>query len=496
MVPADVRRHQHRVPRPGDPARQAVRPVRARTRLRHRPHRAARGLHLRRPCRSRASRPTILCLALLGAFYAATDGILAALASESTPAESRGTGIASAQTVVALSRLIASTGFGLLWFAVGREAAMFIVAIALAIVIPIVDVPAPRVLHPAHRTIGEDGCMTSRARVWLLAGLTVVLLGGAIAYAVVAFADYQSRANAPSQVQTVDSTSAPSGPRIVFRNTASGAGYGLVASVPLSDPAAARTVTSQACDRVYATERLRDVPARRPRRRDHVQCDAVRPVVEGGEVVAVAGHPEPHPHLARLEARRADVVHHRFVLRNGRLLDPDHDLVDVRNGLRQHRELPVHRRRQGGDGGRPQLLGGDLRARTTTRSTRRGPRPGTPGWCAATWPRARSRRSTRRRSARRCHPTARRSPTRRTYRPPARRTGRSPCSTSRAAKRRCSPITDNVDDQALWLDDSTLLYGLTNPKVVGDSNIWSVAIDGASAPRLFLAHAWSPSIVR
>ena len=81
---------------------------------------------------------TILCLALLGAFYAATDGILAALASESTPAESRGTGIASAQTVVALSRLIASTGFGLLWFAVGREAAMFIVAIALAIVIPIV----------------------------------------------------------------------------------------------------------------------------------------------------------------------------------------------------------------------------------------------------------------------------------------------------------------------------------------------------------------------
>ena len=81
---------------------------------------------------------TILCLALLGAFYAATDGILAALAAESTPAESRGTGIASAQTVVALSRLLASTGFGLLWFAVGRETAMFVVAIALAVVIPIV----------------------------------------------------------------------------------------------------------------------------------------------------------------------------------------------------------------------------------------------------------------------------------------------------------------------------------------------------------------------
>ncbi len=81
---------------------------------------------------------TILCLALLGTFYAATDGILAALAAESTPAESRSTGIAAAQTVVALTRLVASTGFGLLWFAVGRESAMFIVAIALAVVIPIV----------------------------------------------------------------------------------------------------------------------------------------------------------------------------------------------------------------------------------------------------------------------------------------------------------------------------------------------------------------------
>lgn len=81
---------------------------------------------------------TILCLLLLGVFYAATDGILAALASESTPVESRASGIAAAQTVVALARLIASTGFGVLWFAVGRTEAMVVAAVALAIVIPIV----------------------------------------------------------------------------------------------------------------------------------------------------------------------------------------------------------------------------------------------------------------------------------------------------------------------------------------------------------------------
>ena len=80
---------------------------------------------------------TILCLLLLGAFYAATDGILSALASQLTPLDSLATGIAAAQTVVALSRLVASTGFGVLWFALGRAEAVFTVAIALAIVIPI-----------------------------------------------------------------------------------------------------------------------------------------------------------------------------------------------------------------------------------------------------------------------------------------------------------------------------------------------------------------------
>lgn len=81
---------------------------------------------------------TVLCLLLLGAFYAATDGVLAALAAENTPEESRASGIAAAQTVVAIARLIASTGFGVLWFAVGRTPAMIIAAVALVVVIPLV----------------------------------------------------------------------------------------------------------------------------------------------------------------------------------------------------------------------------------------------------------------------------------------------------------------------------------------------------------------------
>ena len=87
---------------------------------------------------------TLLCLLLLGTFYAATDGVLAALAAQFTPASSTASGIAAAQSVVALARLLASTGFGFLWFFAGRGPAVLIVAVALAVAIPV----AALLLHP------------------------------------------------------------------------------------------------------------------------------------------------------------------------------------------------------------------------------------------------------------------------------------------------------------------------------------------------------------
>jgi len=71
---------------------------------------------------------TLICLALLGAFYAATDGVLSALTAQLTPPEGTASGIAATQTVTAVARLVASTGFGVLWFTVGREHAIELVA--------------------------------------------------------------------------------------------------------------------------------------------------------------------------------------------------------------------------------------------------------------------------------------------------------------------------------------------------------------------------------
>jgi hypothetical protein len=58
------------------------------------------------------------------------------------------------------------------------------------------------------------------------------------------------------------------------------------------------------------------------------------------------------------------------------------------------------------------------------------------------------------------------------------------------------PASVSVDDQAEWLDDGTLLYGLADPAAPGDSTVYSVKADGSAPPAVFLRHAWSPSVVR
>jgi MFS family permease len=75
--------------------------------------------------------PSVLTLLCLGAFYAATDGVIAALAGRLVAPEVRASGIAAAQTVVAVARMIASAAFGVLWIAVGPQVALVSVGVAL-----------------------------------------------------------------------------------------------------------------------------------------------------------------------------------------------------------------------------------------------------------------------------------------------------------------------------------------------------------------------------
>ena len=78
---------------------------------------------------------TVGTLLLLGTFYAATDGVIAALAGRLVPVQARTSGIAAAQTVVAVARMLASAAFGLLWVVLGPSVAMGTVAALLAVAV-------------------------------------------------------------------------------------------------------------------------------------------------------------------------------------------------------------------------------------------------------------------------------------------------------------------------------------------------------------------------
>jgi MFS family permease len=79
---------------------------------------------------------TIACLLLLGTYYAATDGQLAAMTSRLFDGSSRGSAIAAAQTAQALARFASSLMFGALWSLAGQTTAIVAVAVVLTVAVP------------------------------------------------------------------------------------------------------------------------------------------------------------------------------------------------------------------------------------------------------------------------------------------------------------------------------------------------------------------------
>jgi MFS family permease len=74
----------------------------------------------------------LVCLLLFGFHYAATEGVLLALASQMVPADVRSSGLAILATCIGLAKMASSLIFGWLWTTVGTQAALFAMGIALA----------------------------------------------------------------------------------------------------------------------------------------------------------------------------------------------------------------------------------------------------------------------------------------------------------------------------------------------------------------------------
>jgi len=88
----------------------------------------------------------IAVLVLLGGYYAASDGVLAALASADLPEPLRGSGLALLGTTTSITRLVGSVLFGALWTMVGMHAAVAAFAVGLVIAM----IVAAWKLRPAH----------------------------------------------------------------------------------------------------------------------------------------------------------------------------------------------------------------------------------------------------------------------------------------------------------------------------------------------------------
>ncbi len=132
LVRAAAPRHGGGLPAPGRPARPPRGPGRPLAGVPGRPRRPA-------PCvrpPARLLHGTALPYAVLllhGCFYAATDGVLMAVASESVPEELRSSGLALVQTGQALARFVCSLGFGAAWTAWGDRTALTASTVALAL---------------------------------------------------------------------------------------------------------------------------------------------------------------------------------------------------------------------------------------------------------------------------------------------------------------------------------------------------------------------------
>jgi hypothetical protein len=74
----------------------------------------------------------ILCVCLLGTYYAGTDGVLAAVTSLVLPPEVRSTGLALVATATSGARLVSSVVFGLLWTQWNAQAGIAVFGGALA----------------------------------------------------------------------------------------------------------------------------------------------------------------------------------------------------------------------------------------------------------------------------------------------------------------------------------------------------------------------------
>ncbi|UGB35834.1 hypothetical protein LQ938_03275 [Microbacterium sp. cx-55] len=333
-------------------------------------------------------------------------------------------------------------------------------------------------------------------RAWaIIAGVALVALGGTAAAGAVAWAQYDERANATSEVATGGPAAIDEG-RIVFRSTASGRGYGHVASVSAAAPEGERAVSDAVCDRVDADAGI-------------ISCvRTVRGITPSytAEITRLDGTPLAQWPLAGIPSRTRISPSGELVATTAFVTGHSYATVGFSTDTSIHRRdgedlgdleqwtllidgtpsAPVDRNYWGvtfiddtsfyatvgiASAGTTYLVRGDIATRTFTALAENVECPSlSPDGTRIAFKRL----------------TAGSGPDAH-WTPAVYDIG--------TGDIQLLPETRGIDDQIEWLDDDTILYGLPRDDVPGDSDIWALAADGSGSARVFIAHAWSPAVV-
>ncbi|MDT9594515.1 hypothetical protein RDV89_15630 [Nocardioides zeae] len=345
--------------------------------------------------------------------------------------------------------------------------------------------------------------MTRRARVAVFTALVVLVGLAAAGLALRQAAEQREQARTPPSVAVAshrltdlaDLTAA--GPAIVFRHTGLDRDYGHLAAVALDDPAGPRAVGDVACDRVAAS-------------RSRVSCLQVqRGVVTRYALVELGADLEPRattplpgiPSRTRLSPDGSLVATTTFVTGHSyqqsgfstateiRATDGSSggdagDLEDFRLVVDGREVAPVDRNVWGvtfvddrwfyatvATGGVTHLVRGDLTTRTLTALR-------TNVECPSLSPDG----------------------TRLAYKvdddAPGTHWSFAVLDLASGEETVLAGETRGVDDQAAWLDDDTLMYGVPRADEAGVTDVWSLDVERAgAAPQLLVEQAWSPTVV-
>ena len=339
--------------------------------------------------------------------------------------------------------------------------------------------------------------MTVRLRVTLLAALLVVAVLGAGGYVwKVRRGQAATLASAPVVRAGGDLATLRAQPHLVFRSTALGDGYGRVAVVPLSAPDGPRAFTPVSCERVYATAD------------DAICLSAERGLVTTYKAQLLDGSWQPSrqlpltglPSRTRLSRDGSLVATTTFVFgdaytnpgqfatrtvvtRTGGAVVGDIEkftlTVDGKVITAADKNLwgvtfadDDRFYATAASGGKTWLVEGSLNRRTVTALREDVECP--------------SLSPDRTRIAFKKHGDL-----------PAGK-WRLAVYDLRTRQETALAETRSVDDQAEWLDDQTVVYGLPRTAANGasTSDVWRVPADGSGSPQVLVPDAWSPAVVR